>query len=119
MIEAMIVSVALDDSHSVGINFETFQKSKTLRLVSGTPMANLGQISLSRGGLQFGVLDGNVGAFIDALEGIGDTNVIAAPHLLCLNKQKAEILIDIDLDLTVIRIGIARRTRHRRGRNET
>jgi len=93
MIEAMIISVGLDDSHSVGINFEAFQQKNALRLVSGTPAATLGQIDISSGGLQFGVLDGNVGAFINALEGIGDTDVIAAPHLLCLNKQKAEILI--------------------------
>lgn len=93
MIESMIVSVGLDDSHSMGINFEAFRQKNNLRLVSGTPMATLGQIDVSKGGLQFGVLDGNVGAFINALEGIGDTDVIAAPHLLCLNKQKAEILI--------------------------
>jgi type IV pilus assembly protein PilQ len=93
MIEAMIISVGLDDSHSVGINFEAFQQKHNLRITSGAPLANLGQINVSNGGLQFGVLDGNIGAFISALEGIGDTDVIAAPHQLCQNKQKAEILI--------------------------
>ena len=43
--------------------------------------------------LQFAYLDGNIGAFINAVETIGDTNVIATPKLLCLNKQRAEILI--------------------------
>jgi type IV pilus assembly protein PilQ len=45
------------------------------------------------GGLKFGFLDSTLGAFLDALEQIGDTNVIANPRLMVLNKQRAEIQI--------------------------
>ena len=33
-----------------------------------------------------GFLDGTLGSFVDALETIGDTNVIASPRLTCLNN---------------------------------
>lgn len=93
VIEAMILSVNLDDSHRFGINFELFRNDDNVRLTSGSPLGSLGQIDVSNGGLSFGVLNTDVGGFVDALETIGDTNVIAAPRLLCLNKQRAEILI--------------------------
>ena len=35
--------------------------------------------------------------FLDCLEKIGDTNVIASPRLMCLNKQRAEIQIGEEL----------------------
>jgi hypothetical protein len=47
----------------------------------------------AEGGLNFGFLDASLSVFIDALEKIGDTNVIASPRVLCLNKQRAEIQI--------------------------
>ncbi|MCH8147165.1 MAG: type II and III secretion system protein [Planctomycetes bacterium] len=76
-----------------GIDFEFLQRQQNVRLVSGTPLASLGQINVSEGGIKFGFLDGNIASFIDALESVGDTNVIAAPHLVCLNRQRAEIQI--------------------------
>src|SRR5262249_41175645 len=42
-------------------------------------------------------LDATVGMFIDCLEKVGDTNVIASPRLTCLNKQRAEIQIGEEL----------------------
>jgi len=54
-------------------------------------------MKVTDGGLHFGFLDATVGLFLDCLEKIGDTNVIASPRLMCLNKQRAEIQIGEEL----------------------
>ncbi|RCS42097.1 hypothetical protein DTL42_19910 [Bremerella cremea] len=92
-IEAMIMSVKLDDSLDMGVSFEALRGNDNIRLISGYPLNNLASLSLTEGGLKLGYLDANLSLFVDALETIGETNVIAAPQLLVLNKQRAEILI--------------------------
>ncbi len=92
-IEAVILSVALDDTASVGIDFEVLRNRANIRLIGNSPIASLAAIDTSGGGLNIGFLDGGMSAFIKALESFGDTDVIVSPHLLCLNKQRAEILI--------------------------
>jgi type II secretory pathway component GspD/PulD (secretin) len=42
-------------------------------------------------GLKFGFVDKDVTGFIRALETVGETHILAAPRLLVLNKQRAEI----------------------------
>ena len=96
-IEAMILSVKLDDSNSLGVDFELLRDQNNVRLASGAPLASLGSMTFNDGGMKFGFLDSNLALFISALETIGDTNVIASPRLTCLNKQKAEILIGAEL----------------------
>ncbi len=96
-IEAMILSVQLSDSFKFGVNFTGLRDSNNAMLVSGTPPSGLGGVSVTDGGLHFGFLDASVGLFIDCLEKIGDTNVIASPRLTCLNKQRAEIQIGQEL----------------------
>lgn len=92
-IEAMILSVKLSDKVKFGVDFEALRASNNARLISGSPLANLAAIDVAEGGLKFGYLDANLALFINALETIGDTNVIASPRLMCLNKQRAEIQI--------------------------
>jgi type IV pilus assembly protein PilQ len=92
-IEAMILSVSLKDTVKLGVNFQVLRDKHNVRLVSSSPLTSLANIDVSSGGLNVGFLDGSLAAFVDALETIGDTNVIAAPRLLCLNRQRAEILI--------------------------
>ena len=96
-IEAIIIGVRLDDSNSLGVNFELLRNKQNVRLISGSPLDNLASIDVSSGGLKFGFLDGSLAAFIDALETVGDTNVVASPRVVCLNKQRAEILIGSQL----------------------
>jgi type IV pilus assembly protein PilQ len=96
-IEAMILSVKLDDEYSFGVDFQLLRDKHNVRLVSGSSMSNLAQVNLTGDGLRFGFLDASTGAFINALETIGETNVVAAPRVLCLNKQRAEILIGSQL----------------------
>ena len=92
-IEAMILSVELDDENQFGVDFQFLRNNRHIRMASGTPLTDLGGMSFSDGGMKFGFLDSSLGAFLDALETVGDTSVIATPRLLCLNKHRAEILI--------------------------
>jgi len=92
-IEAMVLSVKLDDSDKFGVNFELLRNQPNVRLGWGTPLASLANVDFTKGGLKFGFLDGNLGAFLEALETVGDTNVIATPRLMVLNKHRAEIQI--------------------------
>jgi type IV pilus assembly protein PilQ len=92
-IEAMILSVKLSDKFKMGVNFAALRGNDNAALISGSPLATLAAIDVTEGGLKFGYLDNNLSVFINALETIGDTNVIASPRLMCLNKQRAEIQI--------------------------
>jgi type IV pilus assembly protein PilQ len=96
-IEAMLLSVELQDSNSFGVDFQFLRDKQHVVLATGSPLADLGQVSFTSGGLKLGFLDSSLGAFLSALETIGDTNVIATPRLMCLNKHKAEILIGSQL----------------------
>ncbi|PHS16984.1 MAG: hypothetical protein COA78_03320 [Blastopirellula sp.] len=91
-IEATIISVKMDDDLNIGISFEALADQNTLRLTSGFPPTSLTSLGTD-GGLKFGFLDASLTMFVEALETVGDTNIIASPQLLVLNKQKAEILI--------------------------
>jgi general secretion pathway protein D len=57
--------------------------------VAGTATAT--QFNSPGNGIKFGYIGGNVSAFVQALETIGKTNVLATPRVLVLNKQRAEI----------------------------
>ena len=96
-IEAMILSVSLSDEYQFGVNFAALRDQANVALVSGSPLATLGAIDPTDGGLKFGFLDSSLALFINALETVGDTNVIASPRLTCLNKQRAEIQIGEEL----------------------
>ncbi|GAB4129955.1 MAG: hypothetical protein Kow0040_06880 [Thermogutta sp.] len=95
-IEAMIVSVNLDDRDQFGVSFELLRNKGHIRLGWGIPPTDLDKVSFD-GGLKVAYLDASVSSFITALESIGDTNVIASPRLLVLNKHRAEILIGKEL----------------------
>ena len=96
-IEAVILSVSLDDSNTLGVNFELLRDKNNTRLISGSPLDNLANIQVDTGGLKFGFLDSSLATFIEAVESVGDTDVVAAPRVMCLNKQRAEILIGEEL----------------------
>jgi type IV pilus assembly protein PilQ len=95
-IKAMILSVRLNDTNQFGIDFQFLRNKQHLRFATGSPMTDLAQVTFNNG-LKFAFLDSNLGAFLDALETIGDTNVVARPNLMVLNKQRAEILIGSEL----------------------
>jgi len=90
-IEAMILSVKLDDETSLGVNFDLLRNNPNIRFTIGKPPSALPLVP--GGGLEFAFLDSSLGAFVEALEEIKDTNVIATPRLMVLNKHRADIQI--------------------------
>lgn len=106
-IESMILSVQLNDENQMGIDFQMLKNQQNLRFGLGNPRTApldgsgnvdqngnmIGAFSFAGGGMNLAYMDGSLGAFFDFLETIGDTNVIATPKVLCLNKQRAEIQI--------------------------
>lgn len=100
-IDAMILSVKLGDKLQVGVNWQFLRNKDTIRFGIGTPrtipFADPTDPFAFTGGLTFDFLDSSLGSFLNFLETIGDTNVIASPHLMVLNKQRAEILIGAQL----------------------
>jgi type IV pilus assembly protein PilQ len=110
VIEAMILSVKLSDSLAFGINFALLNDSgnnlvvsgngATLNGGSGFPGTGTGSIVppaaeflANTAGLKYGFIRGDISLFLNALERIADTNLIASPQLRVLNKQRAELLI--------------------------
>ena len=91
-IEAMVLSVKLDDKNKFGVDFQLLRQFSNLKFGWGNVPASLGDIKFD-GGLKFGFLDSTLGSFINALEEVGDTNVIATPRLMVVNKHAAEIQI--------------------------
>src|SRR6478736_3169935 len=52
-IEAMILSVDLNDTFKFGVNFAALRDQNNARLISGSPGTSLGNISVTDGGLHF------------------------------------------------------------------
>ena len=92
-IEAMILSVTLKDDDAYGVNWQFLRDNGNVRIGIGDPAQTLAKFNFEKGALKVGFLDSSLAAFLSALETIGDTNVIASPRLLVLNKQPANIQI--------------------------
>ena len=120
LIEAVIMRATLQDENSLGIdftavggaNFSDLSRVGGAGSGSGLQQSLSGQIienqaanspnggivenefvagSLGGGGMKLGLVSGNMGLFIQALEGVTDTVVMANPKVLVLNKQKGEV----------------------------
>ncbi len=111
LIEAVMLSVTLDDAHRMGVNFAILADKEAQLLVSGIGSLLNSSAGFSPGelvntwgkmrggfadtshGLKYGVVHGDLTAFVQALETIGNTTIVASPKVLALNKQRAEILV--------------------------
>ena len=112
LIEAVIIRVDLNRTQQLGVNFGAVDNLRSILAVAGsgstfgatagfTPLKILtaaGSLQPSNGfnngssnGIAFGYIGGNVSTFVQALETLGKTNVLATPRVLVLNKQRAEI----------------------------
>ncbi|HEY2157702.1 MAG TPA: LysM peptidoglycan-binding domain-containing protein [Isosphaeraceae bacterium] len=125
LIEAVIITVDLEQNQSLGVNFAVvdnmaqslgtigngsilapnsgFTPAKLLTVpASATASAIAASGRLNGGvnppgfnsatdGIKYGFVSKNVSGFINALETLGETRVLASPRILVLNKQKAEI----------------------------
>jgi len=109
LVEATILQVKLDDSTSLGVDFNTlagvdFQALTPTAAVTdptaalanaGSPWGQIATKGLASvgTGLNIGIMTNNVALFISALEKITDTTVLSNPKVLALNKQRAEVIV--------------------------
>lgn len=114
LIEATILAASLQEDNSMGVDFlalcgidfngigATSAGGSTVALgdlpegqldksttVAGTQFID----GLPKGGLKIGWTKNGIGAFIQALEQVTDTVVLANPKVLVLNKQRGEVMV--------------------------
>jgi type IV pilus assembly protein PilQ len=114
LIEATIVRAELKDDNSLGIDF-SLVGGVDLELLGATSnggtQLSLGQLPQNRleqfnaaavtgftgdvpdNGVRFGIIKDNVAVFLQALEEVTNTTVIANPKVLALNKQKGQVIV--------------------------
>jgi len=118
LVEATILSVALNDSMSLGVNFNalagvdfrdlstTAHPVTNTTTVPGTATTTVDVNNASQWGQAFtqgfasqgtglnvGIITNNIAMFINALEEVSDTTILSNPKVLALNKQPAEVNI--------------------------
>jgi len=116
LVEATILSVTLDDSTSLGINFNALAGVDFRDIAAPQPTTPPATIQTNAAGtaraqshpwgtaytagfatpgngLNIGVMTNNVSFFINALEDVTDTTVLSNPKVLTLNKQPAEVIV--------------------------
>ncbi len=94
LVEATIMSANLTEDTEFGINWNSFYGvtiSQTQPGFMTTGLASAGK------GLSVGVSADNIKGFIQALEGITDTTLLANPKILALNKQLGQVYIGTKL----------------------
>ncbi len=117
LVEATILQVQLDDTTSLGVDFNVlagidFRDLSTTATAVTDPTANANDATVTVGaeerpygqvaqvgfadpgnGLNIGVMTNNVSFFIHALEEVTDTTILSNPKVLALNKQRAEVIV--------------------------
>ncbi len=110
LVEATILEVTLDETNKWGVDFNLLANAQfsnfssldaTKDVFSGTSLApsttytgsQSGFTDPTSDGLRIGYIGSKVSIFIEALQSIVDTNVLANTKVLALNKQRAEIII--------------------------
>jgi len=93
LIEAKIVQVVLDKDFKFGVDWEgLIKRYHNLDLKSNFKV--LSTSAGKKGTLSIGTLaDDDYTALLEALETVGDTNILASPSVTSLNNQEAKILV--------------------------
>jgi general secretion pathway protein D len=109
VIEAVIVKVSLNKNSEFGASIAILDDSRKVATVLGSGSAINGAAGVSPAsiitnsgaltsgmatstyGLTFGFVGNKITGYLKALEGYGQTNVLASPRIFVLNKQRAEI----------------------------
>lgn len=103
LVEAVILRATLNETNELGVDFTVLGgiDFNSLTNIAGaiagnTPtgaMADKHSASIEAGGsgLKVGVITNNVSVFVNALEGVTDTSVVANPKVLVLNKQQGAV----------------------------
>ena len=114
MIEAVILRARLDETNALGVDFNALAgidfRTVAATSLGGTSVttgfipdrafdSELGAVvsdvsgNIPMGGLTFGVMANNVGAFVRALENVIDLTIVANPKILAVNEQPARVIV--------------------------
>lgn len=116
LIEATILRATLNEDNAMGIDFQvlggvdfagfsaaggTGINSSVRTLGADSAAVNDGVSGVGtgftnnvpKGGLSLGLIKNNIAVFLEALETVTDTTVLANPKILALNKQKGEVIV--------------------------
>ena len=116
LIEATILAATLSDNNAMGVDFsvmggvrfdqfltspaQTIANAAAGTLTNSASNAGVGGYSIGQtsftnnlppGGLRVGVLTNNISVFVQALESVTNTTVLANPKVLSLDKQKGYV----------------------------
>ncbi len=115
LIEATVLQARLTENNALGVDFAIFfdlnvtdfatPLGAVANLISGSDQAgdkidsggamttSVGNVSSGTSGMKIGVVGSDAAVYIRALDSVTDTNVLAMPKLLVLNRQKADLLV--------------------------
>jgi len=118
LVECTVLQTALTETNEFGIDFTflasldftdlTNPLSAVSNLIAGgsedggfQPLDNsalavgsgIGNTAKGAGGLKLGLIRDSVAVFIRVLDEVADTTVLARPKIMCLNRQRAEVLV--------------------------
>jgi type IV pilus assembly protein PilQ len=101
LVEAVILRATLKEDNELGVDFSVLGGVDFNNLsgaIGGNTGATgeladkgFGSVQAGGGGLKVGVVTNNVSVFVNALEGVTDTAIVANPKVLVLNKQKGHV----------------------------
>ena len=111
LVEGTILSTKVDEKNAWGVDWSIIGSIDFTDVIGGPlqtvnslidgavsttnalgTVSNVGKTS-DAGGFKFGIIKDNFAMFLRALDEVADTTVIARPKVMCLNRQKAEILV--------------------------
>ncbi len=112
MVEATILQTKVDENNAFGVDFSIVSHLNFEQIVGGPLAAATGLMSggisthnavagtstvgksvTGNGGFKVGVVKDDFGIFLRALDKVTDVTVVARPKVMCLNRQRAEILV--------------------------
>ncbi|HWB20975.1 MAG TPA: hypothetical protein VG711_11790 [Phycisphaerales bacterium] len=117
LVEATIIQTNLDDASAFGVDFSVLADINFTDLTAPLlPVTNLlngndadtgfqpsnnhagaAQTSVGRtnqaGGLKVGILTDDISVFVNVLDEVTDSNVLARPKIMALNRQRAQVLV--------------------------
>ena len=118
LVECTVLQTALTETNEFGIDFTflasldftdlTNPLSAVSNLIAGgsedggfQPLDNsalavgsaIGNTAKGAGGLKLGLIRDSIAVFIRVLDEVADTTVLARPKIMCLNRQRAEVLV--------------------------
>jgi type IV pilus assembly protein PilQ len=111
LVEGTILTTKVDEKNAWGVDWSIISSINFTDVIGGPlqtvnnliggdisttnalgGVSNVGKTA-AEGGFKFGVVKDHFSLFLRALDEVADTTVIARPKVMCLNRQKAEILV--------------------------